>query len=240
MIHDVKDDPILQVSSQEPSTSSKYGLRGQGVLDTLLIMLESWNLAHKPRIQYHDDPWCQGWPHPPSTQSGTIKILQVWLRGWGVLDTLLFMLESWNLAHKSRITYHDDPWCQEWPHPPSLQSGTINVLQVWLRGRGVLDTLLIMLESWNLAHKSRITYHDDPWCQGWPHPPRLQSGTTNVLQVWLQGQGVLGILLLMLESWNLAQKSRITYHDEPWCQIWNAVGNGLKGLEWRARSALIF
>ena len=40
-IQDVKDDPILQDLSQEPSTSSKYGLQGWGVLDTLLIMLES-------------------------------------------------------------------------------------------------------------------------------------------------------------------------------------------------------
>ncbi len=34
-IHDVKDDPILQVSSQEPATSSKYGLQGRGVPDYL-------------------------------------------------------------------------------------------------------------------------------------------------------------------------------------------------------------
>ena len=32
MIHDVKDDPILQDPSQEPSLSSKYGLQGQGFL----------------------------------------------------------------------------------------------------------------------------------------------------------------------------------------------------------------
>ena len=33
MIHDVKDDPILQDSSQEPSMSSKYDLAGyQGVV----------------------------------------------------------------------------------------------------------------------------------------------------------------------------------------------------------------
>ena len=32
-IHDVKDDPILQVPSQELSTSSKYGIRGRGALD---------------------------------------------------------------------------------------------------------------------------------------------------------------------------------------------------------------
>ena len=41
MIYNVKDDPILQDSSQEPSTSSKYGLQGRRVLDTLLFMLES-------------------------------------------------------------------------------------------------------------------------------------------------------------------------------------------------------
>ena len=41
MIHDVQDDPVLQVAGQEPSTSSKYGHQGQGVLDTLPMMLES-------------------------------------------------------------------------------------------------------------------------------------------------------------------------------------------------------
>ena len=41
MIHDVKNDPVLQVFSQEPSTSSMYGLGGWEVLDTLLIMLQS-------------------------------------------------------------------------------------------------------------------------------------------------------------------------------------------------------
>jgi len=159
-IQDVKNDPILQVSSQEPSTSSKYDFEDGGVLDTLLFMLECWNLAHKSKITYHDDPLCQEWLHPPSIQSGTFSVLQVWLRGWRVLDTLPSMLESWNLAYKSRNTYHDDPWRQEWPHPPSIQSGTFNVLQVWLSGWGVLDSLLIMLESWNLVHMSRITYDD--------------------------------------------------------------------------------
>ena len=46
------------------------------------------------------------------------------------------MLESWNLAHKSRITYHDNPLCQELPHPPSIQSGTLNVLHVWTSRTG--------------------------------------------------------------------------------------------------------
>ena len=79
MIHHIKDDPILQVSGQEPSVSSKYDFEDRGVLNTLLFMLESWNLAHKSRITYHDDPWCQEWPHPPSIESGTFNVLQVWL-----------------------------------------------------------------------------------------------------------------------------------------------------------------
>ena len=94
-----------------------------------------------------DDPTCQGWPHPPSLQSGTFSILQVWLQGWGVLDTLLIVLESWNLARKSRITYHDDLWCQKLPHLPSIQSG-----------REVLDFLLIMLESWNVSQIMSYLY----------------------------------------------------------------------------------
>ena len=63
MIHDVKNDSILQVSSQEPSMSSEYDFEDRGVLDTLPLMPESLNLANKSRITYHDDPWCQEWLH---------------------------------------------------------------------------------------------------------------------------------------------------------------------------------
>ena len=110
------------------------------------------------------DSWCQIWyqirSNPPKIKSGTINVLQEWLRGWGVLDKLLFMLERWDLVHKSIITYHDNPRCQKLPHPPSIQSGTFKVLQVWLPGRRVLNSLLIKLESWNLVHMSRITYDE--------------------------------------------------------------------------------
>ena len=41
MIQHIKDDPILQVSSQEPSSSSKYDFEDGGVLEALLNMLES-------------------------------------------------------------------------------------------------------------------------------------------------------------------------------------------------------
>ena len=41
MIQHVKDDPILQVSSQEPSPSYKYDFEDGGVLEALLNILES-------------------------------------------------------------------------------------------------------------------------------------------------------------------------------------------------------
>jgi hypothetical protein len=48
MICDVKDGPILQDSNQEPLPSSKYDFKDMDFfLDTLQIMLESWNLAQK-------------------------------------------------------------------------------------------------------------------------------------------------------------------------------------------------
>ena len=139
------------------------------------------------------------------------------------------MLESGNSAHKSWITSNDNPWHQKWPHPPSIQSGTINILQVWLRERTVLDTLLFMLESWNLAHKSRITYHDDSWCQEWPHPPCIQSGTFNVL---------LSMASRMGSSWyfggypsNFRSVSPICTFEEylsnSFAIIWEYLGNNL-------------
>ena len=79
---DTKDDPILQNSSQEPSTSSKYGY----ALDTLIIMLESWKFEYNPGMINFVDSWCQIWyqgqSNPPKLQWGTINIFQVWLHSW--------------------------------------------------------------------------------------------------------------------------------------------------------------
>ena len=85
---------------RNPQCPPSIDFKDEGVRDTLLTMLESWNLAHKSKITYHDDLWYQGWPYPPRLQSGTINILQEWLWGWWVLDTLLIILESWNWTHK--------------------------------------------------------------------------------------------------------------------------------------------
>ena len=83
---------------------------------------------------------------------------------WGVrvevLNNFLRKIKYWPRATKlseidlmARTTL-----CHQGPPPgsPRKLSGTIYILQVWLRGQGRLGTLLIMLESWNLAHKSRI------------------------------------------------------------------------------------
>ena len=55
MIYEIKEDPILQVPSQELPTSSKSNLEDGGVLDTLIFMVECQNLAHMMIITYQDD-----------------------------------------------------------------------------------------------------------------------------------------------------------------------------------------
>ena len=83
--------------------------------------------------------------------------ITVWYYLWIAITPWKMKILTWNLVHKLQTTYEDDPWHQWWPCPPRLQSGTFSILQVWLRGQGVLEALLSMLESWNLVHKSRTT-----------------------------------------------------------------------------------
>ena len=100
MIQDVFLDTFFIVPDQEPSMSSKYWLQGQGLLDTLPIILESWNLhssqdSHIMMIcDIKDDLLPQVPGQEPSTSS------KYGLRGWWVLDTLPIILESWNSAHE--------------------------------------------------------------------------------------------------------------------------------------------
>ena len=54
--------------------------------------------------------------HPPSPQLILSQPNHVW---------------SWSNAQDWLLTnYQPDLWCERWPHPSSLQSGTLNVLQV--------------------------------------------------------------------------------------------------------------
>ena len=75
--------------------------------------------------------WYQIWPNHPKLQPGTTNINQVWFCSrWTSIHA-----RELKLGHNSRITYYCDPWCQSWHqrwfNPPDLQSGTINVFQVW-------------------------------------------------------------------------------------------------------------
>ncbi len=77
MLQHVKDDPILQVSSQEPSTSSKYDFEDRGFLTHFYSYssAEIWHTSQESHIMMIDD--VKNGPIHPSIQSGTINILQV-------------------------------------------------------------------------------------------------------------------------------------------------------------------
>ena len=76
VIHDFKHDPVLQVSYQEPSTSSKYPHEGPPILDTVLIKItQNFQGIFLGVNQGH--PWYQGCPCSPSLRSGTLNVLQV-------------------------------------------------------------------------------------------------------------------------------------------------------------------
>ena len=99
VIFNIRDDPILQNSSEKPSRSSKYDF----ALDALLIMLGSWKLAYNSRITYYGYLWCQIlyqiWPNPPKLQSVTINVLQVWLFPWWTYNhamDLKVCIQLWN------------------------------------------------------------------------------------------------------------------------------------------------
>ena len=77
MTRNFQDDPVLQVSGQEPSTSSEYSHEGPPILDTLLIKISTWNLQGIFLWAKQSHPWHQGWPCPPSILSGTFNVLQV-------------------------------------------------------------------------------------------------------------------------------------------------------------------
>ena len=72
-------DQILQDPRKDSSTSSKY----ECVLDAFIIMLGSWNFEYNSGMMNYVDSWCQllyhRWSNPPKLQSGTNKVLQVWL-----------------------------------------------------------------------------------------------------------------------------------------------------------------
>ena len=108
--HDIRDDPIIPKSTQEPSTSSKHDC----VLDVLWITPGSWKSAYNSIMTYayylRWQIWYKKWLNPPDFQSGTINILQAWLCSW---HTSIYVREL-KFAYKLWIIYYGGPWCQKW------------------------------------------------------------------------------------------------------------------------------
>ena len=76
------------------------------------------------------------------------------------------------------IIYWHDLWCQRWPHPPSLKSGTLSVLHV-------PNKASLLNHEWsssNFQDILLIIYQHDLRCQRWHHPSSSQSGTINIFQ----------------------------------------------------------
>ena len=121
------------------------------------------------------------------------------------------MLESWNLAHKSITSENEDLWCQIWPHPPSPQSGTINILHIWTSRTGgswqtsihdkerKFGAQINNLISWIFVTSKMTPFSQSP-VRNHQHPPHMDY----------EDRG----------NWNLAHMSIITYHEDSCCQGW--------------------
>ena len=91
IIHDIRNDPVLHVSGQEPSTSSKYPPSWPTLLETLLIKISTQNFhGIFLGVKIHHS-WCQEWPSPPCLWSGTLNVLQL-PPSWPPL--------SWHISNK--------------------------------------------------------------------------------------------------------------------------------------------
>ena len=130
VIHDIKDYPVIQLSFQEPSTSSKHSHEGPHILDTLLMQILTQNYqgtflgVNKVIHDIKDDPVIQVSCQEPSMFS---KYPQ---EGPPILDTLLIKISTRNFKGIFLWVKQNHPWHQGWPCPPSILSGTIIVLQV--------------------------------------------------------------------------------------------------------------
>ena len=129
----VENDLVLQVSSQEPSTSSKSLTQSIQVrsrshfqdrsLSNYPLPLQSPTWKNPLKYGIKHDLGCPRSPLPPSLQSGTINILQVpnKVKSCAISIKLSGFLQ-YDLKHILG--------CRRWPRPWSLQSGTINIFQV--------------------------------------------------------------------------------------------------------------
>ena len=101
------DDPVIQVSCQEPSMSSKYNHHeGPPILDTLIIKISTQNFQGIFLRGGQGHSGHQEWPCPPSLLSGTLNVHQV--LPWRTPH-------SWHTSNKNINTKHSGylPWGQQ-------------------------------------------------------------------------------------------------------------------------------
>ena len=101
------------------------------------------------------------------------------------LSMMVFLLGSWKSVCSSKwhIILIQYSKIDQILHSSNQEASTSS------RYDGVLDTLLIMLWSCKSVHSSRMIYNIDSWYkilyQRLPNPPKHQSGTISILQLWL-------------------------------------------------------
>ena len=158
IIHDIKDNPVLQVSCQEPSTSSKYHHKGP----------PSWHTSNEDIDMKLSGylPLGQTWSSMTSrmTLSSTSpgSSSKYPHEGPPILDTLLMKILTWNFQGIFLWVKHGHPWHQGWPCSPSLLSGTLNVLQVPTWRTPNLDRLPIKISKDMILG----VYPVHPWHRG--------------------------------------------------------------------------
>ena len=108
------------------------------------IKIRTWHFQDMILGVYQVHPHHHGWPSRQGVLSGTINILQV-PPSWPPIPVILLRkILAWNFQGILLRDKQDHPWHQEWPCPPSLWSGTLNILKV--------PTFLI-LPSWQNINK---------------------------------------------------------------------------------------
>ena len=138
LVHDMKGNPVIQVSCKEPSMSYKYPQEGTHILDTLLIKISTQNFRGIFLGVNQGHPWHKGWPwpffYPPRTTNNVLQVTTSRQEGswhtynWsGVLNltcriislhrTRTYILWSCDLALKYSIVARNDnvisqgTWC---------------------------------------------------------------------------------------------------------------------------------
>ena len=197
MIHDVKNDPILQVPSQgssiqcPPIMTSRMGVSWH-------ISIHARELKFGTQVNNHIS-WrsmmsrmtpSSKYPlrnnqHPPSMTSRTGDSWHSSIHARELtFGTQVKRHISWG-SMMSTMTPSTKYPVGNHQCPPSMSSRT-----------GNLDTLIFMLESWHLAHKSRVTYHDDTWCQQWQSTNCFSSLLQRIYHSWVTSKIDIGWYIL--------------------------------------------